>query len=327
LCNIVRFNIQLPVFMTKMKKIILIILAIAFIIVTGVYLLIPSSLKITNQITIEASDASTFKFLTHENEWAKWWPGTKTNDSLYTYNGTTFHISKTTNGGVNLIFEKNGLSFNSEISYLADNDYEVKITWLAESNGSANLLQKVNDYRHTRLLKDETTAILHHLKVFLEDEKNTYGYKIYINKVKAPILLTTATSLNTYPDVRYVYESINQLREQAKAQGAKEASFPMLNVNQTDDKQYEIRVALPIDKLINPEGKSSINKMVPGGNLLVADVKGGPNTIHNAFSQIKVFMKDHRLISPAMPFESLVTDRSVEKDTAKWVTKIYYPIF
>jgi hypothetical protein len=125
----------------------------------------------------------------------------------------------------------------------------------------------------------------------------------------------------------YVYENIKQLKDQARAQGAKETNFPMLNVNQTDDKQYETRIALPIDKLINPVERSSINKLVRGGNLLVADVKGGPNTVHNAFSQVKIFMKDYGLISPAMPFESLVTDRSVEKDTAKWVTKIYYPIF
>jgi effector-binding domain-containing protein len=313
--------------MTKMKKITLLILAIAFIIVTCIYFLIPSPLKITNQITIEASDAIASKFLIQENEWGKWWPGSKTNDSLYTYNGVTFHIDKTTNSGVNLSFEKNGLKFNSEISYLADNGNSVKITWLAEGESSTNLIQKITDYLHTKALKDETTAILLHLKVFLEDEKNTYGYKIYLNKVKDPILLTTATTLTTYPDMVYVYENIKQLKDQAKAQGAKETNFPMLNVTQTDDKQYETRIALPIDKLINPLERSSINKLVRGGNLLVADVKGGPNTVHNAFSQVKLFMKDHGLISPAMPFESLVTDRSVEQDTAKWVTKIYYPIF
>src|ERR1700754_4473529 len=167
-----------------MKKTILIILAIAFIIVTGVYFLIPSPLKITNRITIEASDAIASKFLIHENEWPKWWPGTKTNDRLFSYNGVTFHIDKTTNSGVNLSFEKNGLKFNGEISYLADNDNTVKITWLAEGEGSANLVQKITDYLNTNTLKKQTTDILHHLKVFLEDEKNTYGYKIYINKVK-----------------------------------------------------------------------------------------------------------------------------------------------
>jgi hypothetical protein len=64
-----------------------------------------------------------------------------------------------------------------------------------------------------------------------------------------------------------------------------------------------------------------------GGNLLIADVKGGPNTVNDAFEEVRMYMKDHKLVAPAMPFESMVTDRYLEKDTAKWVTKIYYPIF
>ena len=30
-------------------------------------------------------------------------------------------------------------------------------------------------------------------------------------------------------------------------------------------------------------------------------------------------------MSPAIPFESLITNRLEEPDTSKWVTKIYYP--
>ncbi|MDB4999000.1 MAG: hypothetical protein JWR76_77, partial [Mucilaginibacter sp.] len=58
-----------------------------------------------------------------------------------------------------------------------------------------------------------------------------------------------------------------------------------------------------------------------------ADVKGGKQTVANAFVQLKNYQKDHGLISPAMPFEILITNRLTEKDTAKWVTKLYWPIF
>jgi len=101
----------------------------------------------------------------------------------------------------------------------------------------------------------------------------------------------------------------------------------MLNVTEINEYQYQITVALPINKTIPTEGTTTINKMPKGDNLLVMDVKGGQNTINNALSQLKIYMKDHRLVSPAMPYQSLITDRSVEKDTSKWVTKIYYPIF
>jgi len=101
----------------------------------------------------------------------------------------------------------------------------------------------------------------------------------------------------------------------------------MLNITKVSPASYQVSMALPVDKMISTDKGTFINKMVAGGNLLVTDVKGGPNTIADALGQIKQYMKDHKLISPAMPFESLVTDRVAERDTSKWVTKIYYPIF
>ena len=310
-----------------MKKIILLILASVLVIAVGIYFIIPSKLAVTNQVTIEASDVIISRFLIQKKGWDKWWPGTRINDDQFSYNGVLFQISKTTNSGVNLSIQKNNLKLNGEISYLPHSVDMVKVSLYAAGESSTNPIQKVTNYTKINDLKDQTAIILHHLKIFLEDKKNAYGYKIYINKIEYPILLTTTITSENYPDMQHVYETIKELRKLAKVQGAKEKNFPMLNIHKTDDKQYEINLAIPIDRAITPTGKSYINNMVRGGNLLVADVKGGPNTISNAFAQVRIFMKDHRLISPAMPFESLVTDRYAEKDTAKWITKIYYPIF
>jgi hypothetical protein len=66
--------------------------------------------------------------------------------------------------------------------------------------------------------------------------------------------------------------------------------------------------------------------MIPG-KILVTEVKGGNYTTGEALKQLDIYLDDNHLSSPAIPFESLVTDRSQETDTAKWVTKIYYPIY
>jgi len=310
-----------------MKKIILVILAIVLIITTGIYIIIPSSLKITSQVVIDASDVIASKFLIRENGWDKWWPGTKLNDNRFSFNKLQFDIDKITNSAVDLSFQQNGLKFGSSITYMSSADGMVRITWYAQTKSSNNPVQRIADYMEARHIEEQNTRILLHLKSFLENIKNAYGYNIYISKVKDPVLLTSTTTFNSYPDMRHIYKIIQGLREQAKTQGALETNFPMLNVNVNDEKQFETSLAIPINKVINTTGNSFINQMVPGGNLLVADVNGGPNTIKDAFAQVKVFMKDHRLISPAMPFESLITDRLAEPDTSKWKTKIYYPIF
>jgi hypothetical protein len=65
--------------------------------------------------------------------------------------------------------------------------------------------------------------------------------------------------------------------------------------------------------------------MVPG-KILVAEVKGGEQRVREAAANLQNYVDDYKLKSPAIPFESLVTDRTKETDTSKWITKLYYPI-
>jgi len=309
-----------------MKKTVLIIFAAVVIITAAIYLLIPSNLTINNQLTIEASDGVVAKFLTHQQRWDKWWPGTKINENQFAYDGVQLTINKTTNGGVNAGLQQGDFKMNADINYLAG-DFSAKITLGAQKQSSMNPVKRVIDYFAARELQNKTGQVLTRFKAFLEDQKNAYGYKIYIDKVKDPLLLTNTTNTAAYPEMQRIYTSIENLKKEAIAKGAEMTNFPMLNITQVGSKQYQVNYAIPINKKIIPGKGSVIKELVEGGNLLIADVKGGPNTINDAFEEVKIYMKDHKLIAPAMPFESMVTDRYLEKDTSKWVTKIYYPIF
>jgi hypothetical protein len=66
--------------------------------------------------------------------------------------------------------------------------------------------------------------------------------------------------------------------------------------------------------------------MLGGGNILAAEVKGGPHTIGRGFEVIEKYTEDHNRIAPAMPFQSMVTDRRREPDTSRWITKLYLPV-
>ena len=85
-------------------------------------------------------------------------------------------------------------------------------------------------------------------------------------------------------------------------------------------------VAIPVSKSIPTNNNFLFKRMVPG-KILVTEVKGGTYTTGEALKQLEIYRSDNHLRSPAIPFESLVTDRSREPDTSKWVTKIYYPVF
>jgi hypothetical protein len=59
----------------------------------------------------------------------------------------------------------------------------------------------------------------------------------------------------------------------------------------------------------------------------MAEVKGGLFSVINGEEELTYYLSDYKKNSPAIPFQSLVTNRLLEIDTSKWVTKLYYPIF
>ncbi|HUH32511.1 MAG TPA: GyrI-like domain-containing protein, partial [Daejeonella sp.] len=180
-------------------------------------------------------------------------------------------------------------------------------------------------YQQARQIKANMVIVIERLLSFVVNTKNVYGYKLERQTVKDTILATSSIYSYTYPDTGKVYQLINSVKKYVKDQNGIQVNNPMLNISKDPSGRYQAMVAIPINEDIKPDKNIVINHMV-AGNILVAEIKGGPNRIAEGFKQMKTYMKDFKLVSPAMPFESLVTDRSSEPDTSKWITRIYYPI-
>jgi hypothetical protein len=115
------------------------------------------------------------------------------------------------------------------------------------------------------------------------------------------------------------------LQQYISTQGAEATNHPMLFVQPTS-KGYEAQVAVPTNKLLPGTGDIDYRRMVKG-NILEAEVTGGQAKVEASLQQLGYFVVDQDLISPAIPFALLVTDRTKEPDSSKWVTRIYYPIY
>ena len=312
-----------------MKKILVILLPLS-IFCGGLYFFIPSNPFIGKTISVSTTDINAFKFLVNQKKWIRWWPGSKvaSNDSLFVFSGISFQIVKNTYSGVTVFIKDDEIALNSKISYAATDNETVNITWLADTQNNNGLTKRVENYVEAIKLNKSMFIILQHLKAFMENDQNVYGLKIGISHVKDSVMVAAKTIRSGYPDVPFIYGMVKALKKQYEQQNIKATNYPMLNISKNINNNYDITVAIPVDKTPGRLNKNTfVNKMVVGGNIMVTEVKGGPYIINNAFLQLKNYSRDHHLTAPAMPFELLVTDRSVERDTSKWVTKIYYPIF
>lgn len=311
-----------------MKKPALLVLGALLLAFISLYFIIPQNITATSTVTVDAVDGNVFKFLVKKEAWPKWWPGEHmaSDSNLFAFDGRLYTIQKDANSYIEVDINTGKVELEGKINYLAIDDVSTKITWEAVKQSSLNPFTRVSEFMHIKSEQNDMDSLLNVFKQFIQKDINVYGLPIKIDKVKDGIMLATNSVSTTPPTVETVYAMAAGLRKQIAAQNAAETNKPMLNITKADDNEYHIMVAIPINKVITPAANSVINKMVVGGNIMTTEVKGGRNTIDNAFWQMRAFQKDYKLTSVAMPFELMVTDRIAQPDTAKWVTKLYWPI-
>ncbi len=169
-------------------------------------------------------------------------------------------------------------------------------------------------------------AILNKIQTFYSAPENVYGFEIKKEFVADSILIQTSGTSKGYPNNQFIYHLIDNLKNYVTLNKATITGYPMLNVRLTDSITYEIKVALPVSKVLPNSGSILQKRMLGRGNILVTEVKGGTTVGKRAFDAIQKYAEDYQKVAPAIPFYSLITDRIAVPDSSKWITKIYYPV-
>ncbi len=305
------------------KKLSLAVVILLVIALTAVYVFIPSRLKVTESTVIKVSINAANRILLDENKWHQWWPGTET----FTFNNQKYRLNKVIFNGVELeIFFSND-SLTSQIQLVPVKIDSTAFEWSGELNNSINPVKRFFQYRKAVTVKQNMNVLLSSLNKYLGNEINIYGFSVKEIKVTDSVLISTHKTFDHYPNNEEVEKVIQKLRNYIKVNKGNEKNFPMLNVLQLDSNEYEARVAISTDKKLAETKDFEIKMVFKGGNILETEIKGGPYTIRKAVNQFEIYKNDYQKTSPAIPYQLLVTDRTKETDTMKWITKLYYPVF
>ena len=314
-----------------MKKWLLVILILLLLLIASVYLFIPNTISFNQSISIKANKDGLYRNLLEEKNWGKWWPADTVSekDSLHHFSPYNDYVYRIDNKGISSfgisITGKNFKAVTSLNLFGARLD-SVKLLWGARMPTSYNPLKRFQIYLKSRELSNDIQAILGKMQTYFSKIENVYGYEIRNASVVDTALISTFAISKGYPNTEFIYSLIDQLKKYIILHSTKETGFPMLNISTTDSINFLTKVAIPTEKELPSSGNISYKWMLGGGNILVTDVRGGRASIANAFQQVENYVNDYQHKSPAIPFQSLVTDRRQEADTSKWVTRIYYPI-
>lgn len=186
--------------------------------------------------------------------------------------------------------------------------------------------RRISEYlevRKTALVVEELLAILEN---YLQRREELYDKQIVHSTVKDTTFLSTRFITSTYPPAREIYSRIDSLRAYISSEGASVTGDPMLHTLQLDSNRFESMVALPTDRQVKASARFQPKRMIRG-NILVYEFIGGEATTRQSLLKMQEYVSDHKLVSPAIPYVSLVTDRRAEPDTLKWISRIYYPIY
>jgi len=306
-----------------MKKILIALVLLFVFSLAAVYLFIPGKIKIEATISLNAALPGVSRTVIDENSWKKWWPG----ETPFNYNKQTYLISEKISSVFDIDIYSGKDTITSRLELVPVKNDAMTIDWHAEQMTSNNPFIRFSRYRYAKTTEKNMNELLQNMKAFLEKTENIYGFEIKKTLVTDSVLISLRRSFEHYPNVQEIDAMIQDLRKYIIQNNAIEKNSPMLNVLTFDSSHYEAMSAIPVDKALPRTPEYSPKFLLKGGNVLEAQIQGGPLTIENSLKEFENYRSDYRYISPAIPYQLLVTDRMKETDTTKWVTKLYYPIF
>jgi hypothetical protein len=313
-----------------MKKWLLFVVVIIGILITSSYVFFPKSVIDSNIINMHCNTNSLNRYIMTEKQWKKWWPGTYTTDSssqgtAFDYNGYKYYIREFKYNAIDIEMQRKDLEIDGTIYFIPIPPDSVRAEWKYKLTSHSNPLSRIRLYMETKRINQNMNDILAGMKKFMENEKDLYGLDIKQTRVKDTIVVITEYISSEYPSTKKIYDLIGGIKNYIAIHHAKEVDPPMLNVTAKKGK-FVTKLAIPVNKDIPGNKMYSMKYLVPG-KILEAQVTGGITKANGAFYQMKLFVQDNDYSSPAIPFQSLVTDRMKEPDSTKWITKLYYPIF
>lgn len=245
-------------------------------------------------------------------------------DSIY---GLKVSIQNTGLGSNTIIIE-NGKFMCTVTSFITSTaKTESNILFKASLPVLSNPFERWKLNRFTRRTEDYLEALVSNIDLKSKDSRNVYGLHFKETTLLDSTLITIQKKFEFFPSTNDIYQLIDVLENYMNQHDAQPTNKPMLNIREFEN-NYQVMVALPINKELPNTSEIRSKRMLSGGKFIVSNVcAGGMWTFEQYEKNMENFIQDYSYVSPAIPFQSLLTNRMTEKDTGKWNTKLFYPVF
>lgn len=304
------------------------ILAASLAAAIGLPFLLPGKRETIRSVDIPAPSPAILRRIGQPGNMSTWWPGPPRSDSGWAFGEGDYRFVEAYVGSITLAARHGGVTTDISIGASGVAAAHTNLTLQSVTTLSHNPYVRLWQFLSYGGIQRELDNLLDSLTGRLSNPDILYGFHIERRKVTDGILVSLKQAFDHTPSTEEVYALIGRVRAHVAAKGAKETNHPMLNVYSEDGGQtLTAQVAIPTDKALPSDGPFLLKRMLPGGNILMAEVTGGPTRVDSCRQALEDYVRDRNMMSPAIPFQSLVTDRMAVKDSNRWVTRVYHPVF
>jgi hypothetical protein len=309
-----------------MKKLFWGLLIVLFAIISISFAFIRNNIEITGSKKMAIPAASLKRGLLLFNSWNIWWNVDNPSTSFF-FSNPTQSIAED-----GLPVAQFQLSYNG---YNTTGLFEIKpinadsctlYYYTATICESYSLIIRLQHFFRAIQLKKLLDTQLEKATAYYNNATNIYGITIVQAKVKDSTLISTKIITTDTPSATTVYKMIANLETYISQHQGTIQNMPMLNITRIDTAHVHTMVAIPLLQDIPTSDEFIIKKMILG-NILETNVIGDNQTIAKGFEGLKNYASDYRKLAPAIPFQSLLTNRLQEKDSTKWKTRLSYPVY
>lgn len=292
-------------------------------IVTLVLLIIPFKRQKKYEATIDCSTDAVTRLMVNTKEWKKWWPDQILNDSIVLLNDTRFYVQTVLLNGFYAVSDNKKTAI--EVQFVPDLKNQTKLVVIGTQVYSSNPLKRIAQLFGSNA-QQNAKQLLSSLQNFFSRTENVYGFKIEKTKVSLLNWMSAKKLFAQQPTTQEIYAVIEGLEKYILAHNGEIIGAPIMHIRDLAPNQLELMTALPVTETVQPNEQYSVKQMVPGF-MIIGKVKGGPTTVENAEASLENYIRDYRKQSPAIPFQTLITDRRKEADSSQWITQVNYPVF
>jgi effector-binding domain-containing protein len=335
--------------MKTLKKIFIgIVIFLALIVIVS--FMLPSKVRVERSMVMNAPPDVVFNQVNNLKNWEQWDAWTRMDSAMSKkYEGPeaganckrTWESKKVGNGSMLIVESKPDDSISIQLDFgnmgkpsstfkFEKVENGTKVSWIMNSDLGMNPMHRIFGLFEDKMIGPDFEKGLTNMKEIVEklpppSKVPDDNLKIVETTVPHQDLLMVHLKCNGKEISKNLGEAYGKIGAQAGKNGAKMAGAPLAIYYHWENDDFDFDAAVPFDKKVAGSGEVKAGE-IKAGNVVMTNYYGAYDKVGKAHDLIHEWLQKNNKKLKGAAWEVYANDPGTVKDTALWLTKVYYPI-